>query len=196
MSETNNFEVPNEIISNKPTETEITKLENKIWSFIIWEFKAFNEKLSDLYKYKSLLSLEELKVELPKLVNLKEWNSYENYEKLAEYVLSLTKLKEESKKWIESLKAEISKELLNEIFWDSVKNEDLLIWKYSKETLERLNNPKNFRDQMLWAWIWISESLAQTLKIVYDLLKWWLKLPLDLIKIIKWEAKYDWFKDI
>lgn len=154
--------------------------------YFIKRFGISVEKLKELYSLSSKKELERLNNELTKLIeDKKEQDSpVELFNELVELFNELIELREKIKKEVLTLKEEIddSKEtLIKKYFWLNVRKYD---------------NPKNVKEHIIKASLWLWESFLWAWKLTYDILTWIIKLPRDLYMMIikKWE--YKWFKDI
>lgn len=188
------------------------------------EKDKLKDKLKNSWKESSYL-LEKLSSEIAKNFKWKEnpWiykESIKNLLKLKENINSqndILKLKEELNNLSSHLSEEKKKEFILAIEWakEILKNSRDLIenikrdinifspedWRFTtkvfwKNLLNRGKNPKNMKDQIIWWWVWLFNSTEAITKISVNLLVWiWKTIP-DIYKIVKWESKYSWFKDI
>jgi len=181
-------------LENRETDFSLEEKIDNLEKNISNEYNISINNLKEISSFKTEKSLEELKSELKQIDWIREWT---DYTLLAEKVLKLNKLKEsittstiKEKEWLKS-------EVINDAVSFDIKKEDLLIWNYfSKEIIERCNNPKSAKDHIIWIFVWTSESVAVLSKLLYDVVKDWIKLPIDLYNIARWKAKYDWFKNL
>lgn len=192
--------------------TEINKndwIESKIYSLmneIKKEFKFKWNTLEQLFNFK--LSKNKIEViessnnfrnaliaEIEKMSN--SWDIVLNndakltwikYETLANKIIEINELSKEIKAWIQELRAE----LLNETSLSS--NSLLTKWFYSKNLLQKIDNPKNFKDELIWLWVASIEVIAVVLKFWYDIWRDFILFPYHIIQILKWEVKYNWIK--
>jgi len=64
------------------------------------------------------------------------------------------------------------------------------------QIVDDAKNPKNLHHHILWASLWVSNSIIKTADILYQIWKGILKTPYDLYLIISWKWEYNWFKNI
>lgn len=176
--------------------TEIEK-EYKIWKNTLEKLMAFKlekwkESISkETWEYKNAL-ISEIKKEATSWEIFSQNNeilSEDEYKYLAEKLIEISKLKEKTQIWIEELRAE----LIKDSFSDNLFTSKTLLtkWLYSQKTLDKIENPKWFLDNMVWFWVWTIETLAIIWKFSFETLKWIIKSPIDLVQIAKWDAKLE-----
>lgn len=175
-----------ELKNSNHLEARISNLEQSISK----EFNITVEKLKEVAEFKSTKSLDELKSEL-------EWIDWiaenTNYTIFAQKVLELHKLRNETLKRVENLRAEIIEINLQ----DRITTQDLTIWNIcSQELIDRCCNPTCKKDEALWLCLWVIESCATIWKTWYEIIRDTLRLPLDIVDIIRWKKEYDWFKNV
>ncbi len=137
------------------TAEELTKL----------KFETSKNKINDLKKY-----LE---------------NNKEIIDKDKNKILSLTQQELEklynSVKWAEKL---ISNEDLEKIEFVYLEKNDELSKKIFPKLFEKAINPIDYKDQIIWLWLWSIDSIYTTSKLVYDVGKWIVKTPKHIYLIL------------
>lgn len=177
----------------------VTEIENeyKIWKktlekLIAFKLEKWKESISkETWEYKNAL-ISEIKKEANSWEIFSQNNeilSEEQYQVLAEKLIEISKLREQTQSWIEELRAELIKDTFSDNFFTS---QTLITkWLYSQETLQKIDNPKWFSDNMIWFWVWTIETFAVIWKFSLETLKWIIKSPFDLIQLVKWDAKLE-----
>lgn len=155
------------------------------------EFKKI--KKSQDISIENLEYREELINEIKKLNNsweiqnsLKELFKEDELKALAEKIIVINKLKQETQNEILNLRSDLNKWVYDDIFstkWFLLPWWDSILWK--------INNPKWFLDQTLWLSVWLIESWAFIWKFSYEVIISILKSPLDLIKLLKKDVEYE-----
>jgi len=180
---------------------------NSLVSQIEWEFKFKWNTLNNLFSFKFKLGQEEtindsqefrnaLIAEIQAKAN--SWDIISNnddelnqvkYEALANKIIQIKKLTLEIQSWIEELRAE----MLNESFKELQLTSSSLItkWWYSKKTLQKVDNPENFADELRWLLVWIVETFVILGKFWYDLVKDIILSVYHLIELIRWKAEFE-----
>lgn len=120
-------------------------------------------------------------------INSQEELSQEELRALSHKIIEIQKLKTEIQNWLNELRVELNKASI--VF--SPQNMLTSSW-YSKETLERIENPRSLKDNLYWWAIALIETWAIFWKLAYDWVKWVIFSIKDLANLIKWNAKYDW----
>lgn len=166
-------------------------LEN-LFSFKLEKAKEITIENSNEYK-KALIEEIEKKANSWEITSNNEdilWIA--KYEALANKIIEVSKLTQDIQKWIQDLRAEI----LNDRFRDIFLTSNSLLTKniYSQKTLDRVDNPNNIWDNLVWLWVGIIESWAIIWKFSYDLGKWILLSPYHVIQLIRWKAQYSWIE--
>ncbi len=177
----------------------VTEIENeyKIWKktlekLIAFKLEKWKESISkETWEYKNAL-ISEIKKEANSWEIFSQNNeilSEEQYQVLAEKLIEISKLREQTQSWIEELRAELIKDTFSDNFFTS---QTLITkWLYSQETLQKIDNPKWFSDNMIWFWVWTIETFTVIWKFSLETLKWIIKSPFDLIQLVKWDAKLE-----
>lgn len=105
---------------------------------------------------------------------------------LADKIFEIRKLTNDIHNWINELKKELQIE--NEIF--SAK--DMLTSKlYSKNTLNRIENPQNFKDHIDGLLIWLVEFWSLWVKLSYDIIKWLILSIYHISLLLRWKERYE-----
>lgn len=177
-----NNEINKEVDKKKLLEKLALDISNKFW--------IDKQKTESFIKKETLSSLDSFKLELSKETN-KETNQNINIEELffslkwaLETTENLSKLK------IEALKNDIendNKNIESNSFVEKFANQKLL---------ERVKNPKNLWDNIIWAGLWTINSIHATADIMYQIWKWILLSPYHIYMILSSKAKTDSFKNI
>lgn len=194
-----------EKLSNNWVEWKINSLMNQI----AVECKFKGNTLTDLLSFKltkwhevtlqnsiefkdALIAEIEAKARLWEIVfNNQENLSNAKYEVLASKIININQLKNEIQVWIQDLRFELSGDLVNlSASWMSTNKF------YSPETLARINNPQNFKDNLKWLLVSAIELWVVLWKLSYDVWKWIVLSPYHSVQIIRWKAKYDWSVEI
>lgn len=177
----------------------VTEIENeyKIWKktlekLIAFKLEKWKESISkETWEYKNAL-ISEIKKEANSWEIFSQNNeilSEEQYQVLAEKLIEISKLREQTQSWIEELRAELIKDTFSDNFFTS--KTLITKWLYSQGTLQKIDNPKWFSDNMIWFWVWTIETFAVIWKFSLETLKWIIKSPFDLIQLVKWDAKLE-----
>lgn len=196
----------NETNKNDWIEKRIDKLISEIENEFKFKWNTLETLLSfklDIEKKETIQNSSEYRnaliAEIEKKANSWDivWNNEDKltqgkYEALANKIIEISKLTDEIQAWIQKLRAELLNDSFREISLTS--NSLLTKWIYSKKTLKRIDDPKNFIDQLLWLWVWTIETIAVIWKFGYDLWKWIVMSPYHFVQIIRWKAKYDWIE--
>lgn len=160
--------------------------------------KGRNEKvneISNIFELTRKLEKHDLISETSsELQNLKD--QFNNFEEIRETILEIQKL--EISKEIQDAKNKLREEIETEKFkaWFITKS-DLKIGKFiSDETIEIINNPKNFLDNTKWLFVWTIETLVIALILSKDLITWFAKSLSHITQITKEKWKYDWLSEI
>lgn len=180
---------------------------NSLVSQIEWEFKFKWNTLNSLFSFKlqkgqkgTIDDSQEFRNALIAEIEAKanSWDIASNnddkltqakYEALASKIIQIQKLTAEIQTWIEELRAE----MLNKSFEELRLTSSSLItrWWYSKETLQKVDNPENFANELIWLLVWTVETLTISGKFWYDLIKDLVLSVYHLIEIIGWKAKFE-----
>lgn len=186
-----NFELNEKDLLQAKINEQINKLESLTKR---WENEKI-EEITSIIELRKKLEQNDLKSETwDYLQKLKD--NFSNYEEITQTLLEIQKL--EIAKEAISQKEKLREEIEEERFkaWLITKN-DLNIWKYlSQETIDQINNPQNFTQNMKWIFIWTIETLVIALILSKDILKWFATLANDITLIAKNKWKYDWFKEV
>lgn len=186
-----NFELNEKDLLDSKIDEKITKLENLT---IKCGINKKNEIISIIELRKKLEQNDLKSGTWDYLQKLKD--NYCNSDEITQTILEIQKL--EIAKEAISQKEKLREEIEEERFkaWLITKS-DLNIWKYlSQETIDQINNPQNFTQNMKWIFIWTIETLVIALILSKDILKWFVTLANDITLIAKNKWKYDWFKEV
>jgi len=178
---------------------------NKITPWVFDTKKLLDELLDDISREywidkssaekliwsKSLNNLKSLKNEL----NSIDWeNTKLNNQKLEKLFFTISWAKEVIEKASKNELNIIKEELENLVNFEDFKNslEDYL----PASIIASAKNPQTLHEHILWASLWVSNSIIKTADILYQIWKGILKTPYDLYLIISWKWEYNWFKNI
>ncbi len=180
---------------------------NSLVSQIEGEFKFKWNTLNNLFSFKLTKWQEETKEDSQEFRNAliaeiqrqaNAWEIYLNnsqdlsekqYEALASKIIEIKKLTKEIQSWIEELRSEMLNKHFEELKLTA--NDLTTRWWYSPKLLERIENPKNLADQLMWILVWIVETSVVLWRLWYDLWKWIVLAIYHLIEIIGWKGKLD-----
>lgn len=137
-------------------------------------------KVKNLIENKTSSSLEDLQSSLwnNETINLDDLLSEINSAKL--------QIEDLSKKYREELKKSIHQKVFtpeNHEFYTSGKL-------FTDNFLQRIQDPQNFWDHILWSGVGIIDSSEAIIFFLYNLGKWILLTPYHLYLIVKWEATF------
>lgn len=180
--------------------SKIDKLLNEIQK----EYKISKDTLASLFEFKlekwisnvSNTSIEyrnDLIEEIKKLSSLGEIESFDknilevkHLEVLASKIIQINKLNKLTQSEIDKLRSD-----LNLWFYEDLFSTKSLILPWNKNILEKLKNPQSNLDEVIWFWVWITESFAIVWKFSYETLISLLKSPIDLVNILRWKQKLE-----
>lgn len=97
-----------------------------------------------------------------------------------------------SQKNREALKNSLEQEILNLEQHRYILSQKI----FSPDTLVRIKNPKNIKDQVLWAGIWLFDSTEAVIFFTYKLGKWVIVTPYHIYLLLVGKAQYDGFSKI
>jgi len=175
---------------NNPWVFDTKKLLDELLDDISREYWIDKSSAEKLIQSKSINNLNSLRQELEStLENNKLSNS--KLEKLF-FTIAWAKevIEKASRNELNIIKEEIENLTNIEDFKNSL--EDYL----PANIIKAAKNPQSLHHHILWASLWISNSLIKTADILYSIWKWILKTPYDLYLIISWKGEYNWFKNI
>ena len=168
-------------------EEKIKKLEGDIMQ----KFKISKEHLAKLLLFIKSKKEEEisflLKAELAELWIIVESWSIDNF---SDNLLEISKLREQTRIDIQNLMADLSKSPEIHFYTNPYS------FNYSKEIIDKVEDPKTIIDNLLALSIWVLETLYISWKIVFDLWAGIIYLPQDLYYFLSWKRDYPTSKDI
>jgi len=180
--------------NNNPWKFNTKTLLDELLDDISREYWIDISSAEKLIKSKSINSLKSLKKELEESSlnsNNKERLSNSKLEKLFFTIYWAKEVIEKaSRNELNIIKEEIENVANFEEFKNSL--EDYL----PANIVKLAKNPQNLHHQILWASLWVSNSLIKTVDILYQIWKGILKTPYDLYLIISGQGEYNWFKNI
>lgn len=179
--------------NNNSWKFDTKKLLDELLNDISKEYWIDKSSAEKLIKSKSINSLKTLKKELEES-SLPDNEKKLDNSKLEKLFFTISWAKEVIEKASRNKLNIIKEEIENVTNFEDFKNslEDFL----PADIIQLAKNPKNLHHQILWASLWVSNSLIKTVDILYQIWKWILKTPYDLYLIITWKGEYNWFKNI
>lgn len=148
------------------------------------------QKTQELIQENTLLSLENLKVELKKQELFKDIKQKELEKLFFTLKWALDIVEDISKLKIKVLKQDIETALNIDTFTNNI--EDYL----PKDLLIKAKNPSKVHEHILWIALGSANSIMKTAEALYLIGKWILKTPYDLYMIISGKGEMDSIKNI
>lgn len=181
MKEKNIFNLEN---SKKNTETLLWELSKEISN----NFWIEIEKAVYLIKKESIISLDSLRQEL-----IKQKDKLEN-KKIEELYLRLKEIKNILEIYSKTEIVKLKNEVEEKIDIDNFKNS--LEWKLSRKMINIAKKPRLFHEHLLWASLWVANSLVAIWESTIKILIWFIKSPYDLYLILSGKAEIENIKKI
>jgi hypothetical protein len=179
--------------NNNPWNFDTKRLLDELLSDISKVYWIDIKSAEKLVQSKSIHNLNSLKSELE---NISKWwnNEKLNSSKLEKLFFTIAWAKEVIEKASRDELNIIKEELENLANFEEFENslEDYL----PADIIKNAKNPKSLHHHILWASLWVSNSIIKTADILYQIGKWILKTPYDLYLIISWKWEYNWLKNI
>lgn len=137
-------------------------------------------------------------------LKLKDLKS-ENLDKFKENLQNHEQINTNDKNNILSFTNEKLRNLYNTISWaekllnkDNIENVEVYtIWEKDSITkrflpnlYEKVIDPANYKEQVIWLWLWSIDSFSSGLKLLYDIWAWIVKTPKHTYIILSWKWTY------
>jgi len=167
-------------IDDLPTKDKISILKKEIIKSLSNDYEITQKTAEELTK----LKFETSKNKIDNLKNYLE-NNKEIIDKDRNKILSLTEQELDklynSIKWAEKL---IDNEDIEKIEFFYLEKNDELSRKIFPKLFEKAINPVDYKDQIIWLWLWSIDSVYTTSKLIYDIWKWVIKTPKHIYLIL------------
>jgi len=144
---------------------------------------SISEKLAKKLIYETHLSLEDLKEQV-------------NNEKLNKLLSVLD--------WVRKIIEQASKNEIKELKKILENNNTLILWEnseiikklFSKKIIDKSKNPTSISENIMWASLWIANSVVVITDILYNLGLGIITTIPDIISILKWKAEIENLKKV
>lgn len=164
------------------------KLLEKLSSDIFKKYWIEKQKIEVLIKRESLISIENLKLEL------QNQNKILDNFTLNELLKDLNKAKENLNLISKNERINLIKSIENQN--NFMKNNNFLEKKLPRKLVKTAQNPKNLHENILWLSLWTASSILTISESIVKIWIWIFKSPYDLYLISTWKAEMENIKKI